>query len=191
MAQLDYSKVLTGEQLLYYSGLIKTALAEKANASDVRDKQDALVFNTAYNASTNKVATMADIPTVDWSEIPVDDTTIIFYGEEGTTPHLRVEYVPLWSIQLGDPSPSAEPGETIGLDTYFDDYINPSIAGKQDALVFNTAYDASSNKVATMADITTALSGISSFSFEVVRELPQTGNSSKIYLVEKATTGTN
>jgi hypothetical protein len=75
------NKVLTGDQLVYFSGLVKTALAEKASTSAVSAKQDALVFNTAYNASTNKVATMADIPTVDWSEIPIDNTSIVLYGE--------------------------------------------------------------------------------------------------------------
>lgn len=57
------NKVLTGDQLVYFSGLVKTALAEKASTSAVSAKQDALVFNTAYNASTNKVATMSDITT--------------------------------------------------------------------------------------------------------------------------------
>lgn len=93
------NKVLTGDQLVYFSGLVKTALAEKASTSAVSAKQDALVFNTAYNAS--------------------------------------------------------------------------------------------SNKVATMADITTAIGGISSFSFEIVNSLPATGSSSKIYLVAKSSSGTN
>lgn len=54
MATYD-NKVMTGDQLVYYSGLVKTALA---------GKQDGLVFNTAYNSSTNKVATMSDIPDI-------------------------------------------------------------------------------------------------------------------------------
>lgn len=74
---------------------------------------------------------------------------------------------------------------------------------KQDALTFNTAYNASSNKVATMADIpnvsgfqtagdvqtaiSTALSGITSFSFEIVQALPQSNISqTTIYLVLKS-----
>lgn len=66
MASYD-NKVLTGDQLVYFSSLVKTALAGKADSADIPDvsgKQDALVFNTAYDASTNKVATMSDIPTV-------------------------------------------------------------------------------------------------------------------------------
>lgn len=67
-----------------------------------------------------------------------------------------------------------------------------ALSSKQDALVFNTAYNASSNKVATMSDITTALGGISSFSFEIVQSLPQSNiSTSKIYLVAKQTSGTN
>ena len=43
-----------------------------------------------------------------------------------------------------------------------------------------------------VSDITTALSGISSFSFEIVQSLPQSNiSTSKIYLVAKQTAGTN
>ena len=70
--------------------------------------------------------------------------------------------------------------------------LNTSMNSKQDALVFNTVYNASSNKVATMSDITTALGGISSFSFEIVQSLPQSDiSTSTIYLVAKQTSGTN
>lgn len=63
MATYD-NKVLTGDQLVYYSGLVKAALANKADASALSGKQDALSFNTAYNATSNKVATMSDIPDI-------------------------------------------------------------------------------------------------------------------------------
>lgn len=39
--------------------------------------------------------------------------------------------------------------------------LDATLAGKQDTLVFNTAYNASSNKAATMADVTNAVSGLS------------------------------
>lgn len=39
--------------------------------------------------------------------------------------------------------------------------LTAALAGKQDTLVFNTAYNASSNKAATMADVTKAVSGLS------------------------------
>ena len=83
MASYD-NKVLTGDKLVYYSGLVKSAVAGKQDAlafnteynatsnkaatmadiPDISGKQDALVFNTTYNASTNKVATMSDIPDI-------------------------------------------------------------------------------------------------------------------------------
>lgn len=63
MATYD-NKVLTGDQLVYYSGLVKTALANKADVSALSGKQDTLSFNTAYNATSNKVATMSDIPDI-------------------------------------------------------------------------------------------------------------------------------
>lgn len=49
--------------------------------------------------------------------------------------------------------PALSTAKITGLDT--------ALAGKQDTLVFNTAYNASSNKAATMADVTNAVSGLS------------------------------
>ena len=39
--------------------------------------------------------------------------------------------------------------------------LTDALAGKQDALVFNTGYDAESNKAATMADVSNAVAGLS------------------------------
>ena len=39
--------------------------------------------------------------------------------------------------------------------------LDTTLAGKQDTIVFNTTYNASTNKAATMQDITTAVSGLS------------------------------
>ena len=49
--------------------------------------------------------------------------------------------------------PALTTAKITGLDT--------ALAGKQDKLVFNTAYNASTNKAATMADVTNAVSGLS------------------------------
>ena len=49
--------------------------------------------------------------------------------------------------------PALTTAKITGLDT--------ALAGKQDTLVFNTAYNASSNKAATMADVNNAVSGLS------------------------------
>lgn len=198
------NKVLTGDQLVYYSGLVKTALANKADASALASKQDALVFNTAYNATTNKVATMADIPSGS-SFDPATDLVLgpgLVYGPASPEDSDDSLYVELGSFSFDasqvitgsvedDTDPENPVMEPVNLSTTLSD-IDTAIAGKQDALVFNTAYNASSNKVATMSDITTALGGISSFSFEIVQSLPQSNiSTSKIYLVAKQTSGTN
>ena len=221
MASYD-NKVLTGDQLVYFSGLVKTALASKADSSALAGKQDALVFNTAYNASSNKVATMADIPevpSIDFDEdiwensggtyaINVGAITDTILGQDIGAGQVVVSedidaetdepvvvylndalddiYDTLGNIFVNDIIVSEEPitGDRVFLNTVLD--------AKQDSLQFNTAYNASSNKVATMADITTALGGISSFSFEIVQSLPQSNiSTSKIYLVAKQTSGTN
>lgn len=49
--------------------------------------------------------------------------------------------------------PALSTAKITGLDT--------ALVGKQDTLVFNTAYNASTNKAATMADVTNAVSGLS------------------------------
>lgn len=212
MASYD-NKVLTGDQLVYFSSLVKSALANKADASAVSGKQDALVFNTAYNASTNKVATMADMPIVDVVEnVNVNqDKSIITLGNKTITVDnfesglvLEVDeetgngrLICSLEIPTGFGVENISTGELdsndeeIMLDTKLNT-MDTAISGKQDALVFNTAYNASSNKVATMSDITNALSGVGSFSFEIVQSLPQSNiSTSKIYLVAKGTAGTN
>jgi len=53
---------------------------------------------------------------------------------------------------------------------------------KQAAINFNTAYNASTNKAATMKDVTDAVAGVTGISFEVVSNLPTTGKAGVIYL---------
>jgi hypothetical protein len=122
----DNSLVIDGTD----SNLFLVTSSEKTTWSG---KQDALVFNTAYDATTNKVATMADVNArasqgankveIDSStnEISIDGTATGKYAVTSTEKST-------WS-------------------------------GKQDALNFITAYDATNNKVATAADIA-ALSNI-------------------------------
>lgn len=210
MASYD-NKVLTGDQLVYFSGLVKTALASKADSSALSSKQDSLVFNTAYNASTNKVATMADVDdaigTVTYDGGNPIQSDAVAVGEDestGDTIYLSDKLDKI-DTAVGDIGTSIaeltgddiiyqvdeQTGDVTSITTILDD-IAGAVRNKQDSLVFNTAYNASSNKVATMSDITTALSGISSFSFEIVQSLPQSNiSTSKIYLVAKQTSGTN
>ena len=83
----------------------------------------------------------------------------------------------------------------LKLKDYFatDADIIAAIANKQDTITFNTAYNAETNKAATMTDITNAVAGISGISFQVVTTLPTTGQSNIIYLVplESTTTQNN
>lgn len=54
---------------------------------------------------------------------------------------------------VADDIPEIAQSKVTGLTT--------ALAGKQDTLVFNTAYDGSTNKVATMTDVTNAVEGLS------------------------------
>lgn len=174
MATYD-NKVLTGDKLVYFAGLVKSALS---------GKQDSLVFNTAYNASSNKVATMSDIPDVSGKQ----DSLVFNTAYDAST------------NKVATMSDLSGKQDAITFNTAYNASSNkaatmsdiPDVSGKQDALVFNTAYNASSNKVATMSDITSAISGIGTFSFEIAQTLPSSNiSTSKIYLVPKSTSGTN
>lgn len=235
MASYD-NKVLTGDQLVYFSGLVKSALANKADASVISGKQDALEFNTAYNASSNKVATMADIPTVPPAPI------IIQVGVSGEPTMVNGVYKLPLTITSNNMAEAYAQYQTypstvgialdmsaMGLQTklymncesfYRDDdgsggYIyetygefnDSSIAGKfgypfSNINILLTTDTEGQGSYGTLTGITTksyvdnaittALSGISSFSFEIVQSLPATDiSTSKIYLVAKNTSGTN
>ena len=199
------NKVLTGDQLVYFSGLVKTALASKADSSALTGKQDALTFDGTYNASSNPVATMSSFTTFK-NSITVDDGLTYSPGDNELGLNIAVDdsgetgFIGFGGNGDGSASFVIDWDQPIGeLITYtLDDETGDPItltdvlSDKQDALEFNTAYNAVSNKVATMADITSALGGISSFSFEIVQSLPQSNiSTSKIYLVAKSTSGTN
>lgn len=119
-------------------------------------KQDALVFNTAYNATTNKVATVADLPTVPTkvSDLQNDSGYITSYTE--TEPVFNASAAK--SITSQDILNWNNKMDSLVFNTTYNATTNKAatmadINGKQDTLVFNTAYDAITNKVATMADI--------------------------------------
>lgn len=168
MASYD-NKVLTGDQLVYFSGLVKTALASKADSSALSSKQDSLVFNTAYNASTNKVATMADLDASNINYTIANETDSVANTLDSLIATdesiMKGELIEASMIKWGE---DPETGDTIYADRVVAtvDYVSSAI--------------------------TTALSGISSFSFEIVQSLPQSNiSTSKIYLVAKQTSGTN
>ena len=234
MASYD-NKVLTGDQLVYFSGLVKSALANKADASVVSGKQDALEFNTAYNASSNKVATMADIPTAPPAPIVIQvgvagQPTMGVGGEYKlpltiTSNNMAEAYaqyqtypstvgIALDMSAMGLPTKlymSCESfyrdGDDSGGYAYeaYGEFNDSSIAGEFGFEFSNVNIHISTESgssqgtltgIATKSyvdeAITTALSGISSFSFEIVQSLPVADiSTSKIYLVAKNTSGTN
>lgn len=57
------------------------------------------------------------------------------------------------------------------------------------SIVFNTTYDPTNNKAATMTDITDAISGITGIEFRVVQSLPATGQNGVIYLILQSPAG--
>ncbi len=197
------NKVLTGDQLVYFSGLVKTALAEKASTSAVSAKQDALVFNTAYDASTNKVATMADIPTT--TEYTADLSQTMGEGVSITSKLTAMDGISSAISNSGSElyKLTVSAFGMKGYDNLHSQEVNVGISdfiwkdnanSKQVSLTPGSGYDGlyvNGNKLATVADVNTAIGGISSFSFEIVSSLPSTGNSSKIYLVAKNNSGTN
>ena len=232
MASYD-NKVLTGDQLVYFSGLVKSALANKADASVVSGKQDALEFNTAYNASSNKVATMADIPTVPPAPIVIQvgvagqpteaggvyklpltitsNNMAEAYAQYQTYPStvgivLDMSAMGLQTkLYMNCESFYRDGNDSDGYDyETYGEFNDSSLAGEFGYPFSNVNIRVSTggNSSGTLTGITTksyvdnaittALSGISSFSFEIVQSLPATDiSTSKIYLVAKNTSGTN
>ena len=62
-----------------------------SNISTWNGKQDAITFNTAYNSSSNKAATMADIPAA------VTESTVSGWGFTKNTGTLTTETDPVFS----------------------------------------------------------------------------------------------
>ena len=233
MASYD-NKVLTGDQLVYFSGLVKSALANKADASVVSGKQDALEFNTAYNASSNKVATMADIPTVPPAPIVIQVGVAGQPTEAGgfyrlpltiTSNNMAEAYAQYQTypstvgIALDMSAMGLQTKLYMNCESFyrsdddsggyiyeaFGEFNDSTIAGEFGYPFSNVNIHLSTSSgssygtltgIATKSyvdtAITTALSGISSFSFEIVQSLPVADiSTSKIYLVAKNTSGTN
>ena len=69
------------------SGGTTLSLVTTGEKNTWNSKQDALVFNTAYNASTNKVATMSDIP----STLPASDVSA--WAKASTKPSYTLDEV--------------------------------------------------------------------------------------------------
>lgn len=62
--------------------------------------------------------------------------------------------------------------------------------GKQDTVIWNSAYNKTSNKGATMKDVNDAVASVTGIEFKVVETLPATGKTGVIYLIASSTTAT-
>ena len=157
-ADVDSAPTASSNKLLS-SGAIYTALG---------NKQDTIVFNTAYDPSSNKAATMSDLPTVPTVgngtlTIQKNSTTIDSFTANATADKTINITVPTNTSDLtngaGFITAAGVPG-ALAFMTAYNASSNKiatasDLSGKQDTIVFNTAYDATTNKAATMADIQT------------------------------------
>lgn len=123
----------------------------------------ALPFISAKAGDVYSWAKSATKPTYSAEEVTGLDTYISEHA--ASTDHkfkLAIEGYTL-KLQIDDGKGgefSDDPDNQVTIPKYDDTTIKASIEAKQDKITFNTAYDASSNKAATMADITTATAGL-------------------------------
>ena len=139
---------------------LETALATKINSkADVGTADDTSDMDTLKGAKkyADEKATAAQtaaethadeaIAALDVADTPVATQLVSAVSE--TDGKITVQRRAL----VADDIPEIAQSKVTGLTT--------ALAGKQDSLVFNTAYDGSTNKVATMTDVTNAVAGLS------------------------------
>lgn len=148
---------------------------------EIAKKQDILQFKTAYNAETNKVATEADVvnavadlngamhfkgaveslPEISGSSYKAGDVILMGYDEyvcDGTK----------W-VMLGNESIYQTKEQATADHNAIQATMTTELAKKQDNLVFDGTYNATSNKVATVSTATTAAqSAVDSVNTEAV-----------------------
>lgn len=125
-----------------------------ANVNGLTDalagKQDNLVFETAYDAATNKVATMANVTgaigALDHEDAAVEKQFVTAVSEENGI--ISVSRAALKATDI----PNIEQSQVNGLKSALD--------AKQDNLVIADNYNAESNPVATKATVTKAVADL-------------------------------
>ena len=119
-------------------------------------KQDSLTFDGTYNAESNKVATQTTVSTAVSTAIGALDAD----GETAGTGEVISavsEADGVITVQKKTLTEADIPALSISKVTN----LQTTLDGKQATVVWNTAYDASSNKAATMADVNNAVAGLS------------------------------
>ena len=119
-------------------------------------KQDSLTFDGTYNAESNKVATQTTVSTAVSTAIGALDAD----GETAGTGEVISavsEADGVITVQKKTLTEADIPVLSISKVTN----LQTTLDGKQATVVWNTAYDASSNKAATMADVNNAVAGLS------------------------------
>ena len=137
-------------------GDLETALATKINGkADVGTADDTSDMDTLKGAKkyADEKATAAEthadeaIAALDVADTPVATQLVSAVSEtDGKITVTR-------RVLVAEDIPEIAQSKVTGLTT--------ALAGKQDTLVFNSAYDGSTNKVATMTDVTNAVKGLS------------------------------
>lgn len=115
-------------------------------------KQDSLTFDGTYNAESNKVATQTTVSTA-IGALNADGET----AGTGEVISAVSEAGGVISVQKKTLTEADIPALSISKVTD----LQTTLAGKQDTLVFNTAYNADTNKAATMTDVQNAVKGLS------------------------------
>lgn len=115
-------------------------------------KQDALTMDGTYNAESNKVATQSTVTNA-IGALNADGET----AGTGEVISAVSEAGGVISVQKKSLTEADIPALSISKITDLQTTLN----GKQDTLVFNTAYNASTNKAATMTDVQNAVEGLS------------------------------
>lgn len=133
-------------------------------------KQDNLVFETAYDAATNKVATMANVTgaigALDHEDAAVEKQFVTAVSEENGI--ISVSRAALKATDI----PNIEQSQVNGLESALD--------AKQDNLVIADNYNAESNPVATKATVTKAVADLNgAMHFEGAVEKDPTTNTSE------------
>lgn len=164
-------------------------------SSALSGKQDTIEFNTPYDAGSNKAATMSDVnaavsglsgamhyvgvSTTDPSTgtATVEDHPDFVSGDVVAYDNKEFVYDGSAWRELGNEGSYAVKGSIKDSDIAADAAIAQSkiagltgaLAGKQDALTFNTEYNADTNKAATMADVgeKNFISSVNESEFEV------------------------